>query len=131
MQPTSRQVPPSFGCFSIERGLQSVLAGADGSGVAAGTTPDDDQIVRHFFYSTYDTGTGSRCVFHFDMKRLLPIVMLACACGFAQAGQSAPEGRAERPPAAAPAAQPKRAIASIAVEGNQEFTREQVLAVRA
>ena len=33
-------------------GFQSILAGADGCGVAAGTTPDNDQIVRHFFYSS-------------------------------------------------------------------------------
>jgi hypothetical protein len=38
------------GCF------QSVLAGAYGCGVAAGTTPDHDEVVRHFFHSTYVTG---------------------------------------------------------------------------
>ena len=35
-----------------ERGLETVLAGADGSGVAAGTTPDDDEIVGHSYYSS-------------------------------------------------------------------------------
>jgi hypothetical protein len=40
------------GLLLDERGLQSVLAGANGCGVAAGTTPDNDQIVGHFFHST-------------------------------------------------------------------------------
>jgi hypothetical protein len=38
------------GCF------QSVLAGADGCGVAAGTTPDHNEVVGHFFHSTRVTG---------------------------------------------------------------------------
>ena len=54
-----------------ERCFESVLAGADGCGVAAGTTPDDNQIVRHFFYSTYDTGAEAGASIIFDMKRLL------------------------------------------------------------
>ena len=41
-----------FGLVFDEGGFQSVLAGADGCGVAAGTTPNDNQIVGHFFYST-------------------------------------------------------------------------------
>ena len=84
------------GCF------QSVLAGADGCGVAAGTTPDDNQIVRHFFYSTCVTGRNRRCVIHEKtMKRLLICLMLAPACGFAQAGREgrrcSQEGRAAGP----------------------------------
>src|SRR4051794_5239695 len=65
------------------------------------------------------------------MRSLLPIVMLACAAGFAQQTK-APRKAAPKAPApvtAAPAAPQKRALASIAVEGNKLFTREQVLAV--
>ena len=40
------------GLLFDERCFQSVLAGADGCGVAAGTTPDDDEIVGHFYYSS-------------------------------------------------------------------------------
>jgi hypothetical protein len=40
-------------------GFEAVLAGADGCGVAAGTTPNNNQIVWHFFYSTYDTAAGA------------------------------------------------------------------------
>ena len=38
-----------LGVFLDDRGLQAVLAGANGRGVAAGTAPDDDQVVCHFF----------------------------------------------------------------------------------
>ena len=44
--------PAELGLFFDEGGFQSVLAGADGSGVAAGTTPDDDEIVGHSYYSS-------------------------------------------------------------------------------
>ena len=48
-----------LGLLLDERGLQTELAGANGSGVAAGTTPYHDQIVRHFFYSTCVTGSAA------------------------------------------------------------------------
>jgi len=38
--------------FFYERRLETVLAGANGCGVAAGAAPDNDQIVGHFFHST-------------------------------------------------------------------------------
>ena len=47
------------GLLFHQGGLQSVLAGANSSGVAAGTTPNHDQIVRHFFYSTRVTGSAA------------------------------------------------------------------------
>ena len=39
------------GLLLDERGFQSVLAGADGCGVAAGTTSDHNKVVRHFYHS--------------------------------------------------------------------------------
>jgi outer membrane protein assembly factor BamA len=64
------------------------------------------------------------------MERLLPIVMLACAAGFAQTPaksqrKAAPAAR----PAAVPGAVQKRPIATLSVEGTRIFTREQVIAV--
>ena len=56
------------GLLFDERGFQSVLAGAYGCGVAAGTAPDHDKVVRHFFHSTRVTGYRGRCVYHKDMK---------------------------------------------------------------
>ena len=44
------------GCF------QSILAGADGCRVAAGTTPDDDEIVGHFYYSSGRMGKCPRTI---------------------------------------------------------------------
>src|ERR1035441_4686831 len=41
-----------FGLLFDEGSFQSILAGADSCGVAAGTTPDDDEIVGHFSYSS-------------------------------------------------------------------------------
>lgn len=63
---------------------------------------------------------------------MLPILMLCAAAGFAQAPPKASKKAAPARPAApspAPATPQKRAIASIAVEGNRVFTRDQVLAV--
>jgi outer membrane protein insertion porin family len=57
------------------------------------------------------------------MFRLLPIVMLSCALGFAQ-----PPAKTAARKSSAPAGQ-KFPIASITVEGNRVFTRDQVLAV--
>src|SRR4051794_31680747 len=59
------------------------------------------------------------------MKSLLPIVMLASTLGFAQTGQ---KGTAPKKAAPAAAAQ-KFTIASLAIEGNRNFTREQVLSI--
>ena len=62
--------------------------------------------------------------------RVLLFLMLACAAGFAQAPPKTSKKAAPAKPAApGPAAPQKRAIASIAVEGNRIFSKEQVLAV--
>src|ERR1019366_9549553 len=45
--------------FFDERRLETVLAGANGRGVAARAAPDNNQIVGHFFHSTYVTSTGA------------------------------------------------------------------------
>src|ERR1035438_5211788 len=42
---------PQSGLLLDESGFQSVLAGANGCGVAAGTTPDHYKAVRHFYHS--------------------------------------------------------------------------------
>jgi len=119
-------------------GFEAVLAGADGCGVAAGTTPDNNQIVWHFFYSTYDTAAGAGAskekklsaysyqlsasalradgALPFKRMKLLLILMLAGAPGFAQAGRPVPQ--AQRWP-----------IASLTVEGNRSYSTAQVLAV--
>jgi outer membrane protein insertion porin family len=55
--------------------------------------------------------------------------MLACWAGFAQTPAKAPKKAAPKAAAPAPATPQKRAIASIAVEGNRVFSKEQVLAV--
>ena len=128
MQPTSRQVPPSLACLLDERGFQSVLAGAYGRGVAAGTTPDDNQVVGHFFPFYIRHRLQSRCVYHKDMRVLL-FLMLACGAGFASpqtANSRLAGGAAKAARTGAPARWP---IASIAIDGNHIFTREQVLAV--
>jgi outer membrane protein assembly factor BamA len=57
------------------------------------------------------------------------ILMLCAAAGFAQAPKKAAKKAAPAAVPGAPAAPLKRPIASIAVEGNKIFTREQVLAV--
>jgi outer membrane protein insertion porin family len=56
--------------------------------------------------------------------------MLACSAGFGQTPAKTPKKAAPaKTSAPAPAAPQKRAIASIAVEGNRIFSKEQVLAV--
>jgi outer membrane protein assembly factor BamA len=55
--------------------------------------------------------------------------MLAWSAGFAQTPPKAPKKAAPKAAAPAPATAQKRAIASIAVEGNRIFSKEQVLAV--
>ncbi len=57
-------------------------------------------------------------------KSLLPIVMLACMVGFAQTG-----GKGAAPKKVAVPAPQKFPIASLTIEGNRNFTREQVLAI--
>src|ERR1035441_4225753 len=47
-----------FGLLFDEGSFQSILAGADSCGVAAGTTPDDDEIVGHFPYSSGRAARG-------------------------------------------------------------------------
>lgn len=55
--------------------------------------------------------------------------MLACVAGFGQTAPKAPKKAAPARADASKAAPQKRPIASIAVEGNRIFTRDQVLAV--
>ncbi len=65
------------------------------------------------------------------MKSLLLFVMLAAAAGFAQTpGKSTPKKAAPARPAPAPTStSQKYPIASLTVEGNKAYTREQVLAI--
>src|ERR1019366_3859689 len=49
-----------LGLLFDERCFQSVLAGADSRGVAAGTTPDDDEIVGHSYHSSGRTANRLR-----------------------------------------------------------------------
>ena len=44
MQPQCRHVPPSLGCWSIERDLEAQLAGAESGRIAAGAAAEDDQV---------------------------------------------------------------------------------------
>src|SRR6185369_6306260 len=48
-----------LGLLFDERCFQTVLAGADSCGVAAGTTPDNDEIVGHFYYSSGRIGENT------------------------------------------------------------------------
>jgi outer membrane protein insertion porin family len=62
------------------------------------------------------------------MKLLLLIVMLACAAGFGQTGGKA-LGKAATAGRPAAAGGQRWTIASLTIEGNRNFTREQVLAI--
>jgi outer membrane protein assembly factor BamA len=60
------------------------------------------------------------------MEKLLILLMLVSGCGFAQSKQARPPAQKKAAATPAPARWP---IESLAVEGNHNYTREQVLAV--
>ena len=64
-----------------------------------------------------------RCVYHKDMKRLLLVLMLAASAGFAQTSQPA-----QKKPARGPV-DGRWPIESLKVEGNHNYTVQQVLAI--
>ena len=114
--------PAEFGLLFDERGLESVLAGADGCGVAAGTTPDHYQIVRHFFYSTYVTGAEAGASTFIDEKA-------ATNCDAGLRVRIRTDRRQDGARNRRPARRRRFPIASITIEGNRNFTREQILAI--
>ena len=60
MQPTLRQTPPQY-FFSITRGLQAELRGADGSDVAAGSGAEDEDIEVLAHGASLVRRAGVRC----------------------------------------------------------------------
>jgi outer membrane protein insertion porin family len=78
--------------------------------------------------SEAETRGGSRDVYHMNMRQIL-FLMLACALGFAQPRPA--QKKATTPGSAASQATPagRWPIASLAIEGNRIFNREQVLAL--
>jgi outer membrane protein insertion porin family len=62
------------------------------------------------------------------MQRIVAILVLSAMCGFAQTN-SAPKAAKKAAPASTRAAATQWPIASLVVEGNQDFTSQQVLAV--
>ena len=86
------------GLFFDERRLETVLAGANGRGVAAGAAPDNNEIVGHFFHSTYVTSTEAGASTMEEMQKLLILLMLVAGCGFAQSRPRGQEEAAPRPP---------------------------------
>ncbi len=126
------------GLLLDERRLQSVLAGANGGRVSPRAASDDNEIVRHFNYSTRVTGGSAGASTIEEMRWLLLLLMIAVAPGFGQT-QTPPTPKkapakttpAKKAPAkaASPAPPPTSwPIRSFAVEGAPDYTRDQVLA---